>query len=1359
MRVFNYLLITSLYRVYQCSYLRNAFFILLIITLSNCISFSQQYLFDLQKINVKDGLPARQVFDIAQDKDGFIWISTRMGIHRYDGYSFKTYSCDYLNLPDRNPANIIFDSQNRLWYNTWRFFDRHYIAGVIDINSDSLVSNIQLANQRQTIDSLYGVTAMNSSKQELLLSTKAGILYNFNNRSEEIYRVPQTSKGVYAALRTKKNDYWICKGHKAIKIDNGRIQQEFSLPINDQEFVDRILERNDAPIFEIRTQNALEVLYQTIEGDAFVPFRIKGEQSIKVKKILYIHPTYTVYAKQDSLIVRDTLGNLLFYSEFPDGMPDLRNSFLDAQSNLWIASKNGLFKLSRNENPFTIINKSYGVREIFKDAGYLWLSGNSSNLVKDLETGTYLTKPFPTWPLSFIKDHRGHILIGTKSGILDYTPDSLLKNNVALSSTVMDTRRFKPILEDIVFRSLYQNPITKNYWGIGGRTRDNINEGYVLDLKQNRISHSLLPDTFLDLGIKTSYILQDKEVIWLVTNKGLFQMDALSESLVKHYSIKDGMPFDNFNYIYIDSLGVFWIASHGGGLIRWDRKNNQFKQFTKEEGLSSDYLYAICEDAYGDLWISSDFGLMNFKKKNATIKVYLSENGLAMDEFNTVSHAKDDDGTLYFGGPDGITSFHPSTLQQLKTPSLPLRITKVKILKEGEEKYLDQTSVFLETGKLQMNHLERIMEIDVALLDYISPHQNQFAYRISGYQEQWIYTNNHKISLFGLPYGNYELIVKGRGLSGEWNAIELSIPLSIPPPYYLQTWFILAMILLALAIIWLGVHLRLRSLGKERKLLEKEVEKRTHTIAQQTFELKALDKAKTNFFSSITHEFRTPLTLIIGPLEQVISEQPPPTILRRRLGGIQKNAHHLLNLINQMLDLSKIESGRMQMETTRGDIIIYTQDLIKRFEPLANKKGLRLEFNGFQENWDTYFDKDSWDKIVYNLLSNAIKFTNPGGDILLTLHKEEKNNRDHIQLKVKDSGIGIDKDQISQIFNRFYQADESTTRSQGGTGIGLALVKELVEMQEGQIEVFSEIEKGTTFDIHIPVLDSDKASQLMAEPFTQLTVPSLESLDIPITTASNAISDETSKLELLIIEDNVEMREYIRYCIDASKYNITEASNGEEGIEKAQVLIPDLIISDVMMPKKNGFEVTEAIRNHIGTSHIPLILLTAKASLESRLLGLKRGADAYLTKPFSPQELILRIQKLIDIRQLLQQRYSNHTPPEENKTYLQEDEFIINLRNYILQNIDVPGLNGDHIGKHFGISRVNLYRKLKALTDQPISDFVRNIRLNKAKELIQIGKLTISEISYQTGFSSIQHFSRAFKKAFGQAPSEFKKFN
>jgi DNA-binding response OmpR family regulator len=448
----------------------------------------------------------------------------------------------------------------------------------------------------------------------------------------------------------------------------------------------------------------------------------------------------------------------------------------------------------------------------------------------------------------------------------------------------------------------------------------------------------------------------------------------------------------------------------------------------------------------------------------------------------------------------------------------------------------------------------------------------------------------------------------------------------------------------------------------------------------------------------------------------------------------------------------------MMMRRKYGNIIGYTEELFHTFDMLAEQKHHELIFTSNETKWKTYFDQDKWHKIVFNLLSNAIKYTNPNGKIELEINKTIYNEQETVYLKIKDNGMGMRSEHVAQIFNRFYQIDGSATRFQEGAGIGLSLVKELVELQNGTIEVQSTIGKGTTFEIKIPVPKNViEASNLNPVEFLPVEL-------VALANTKTKLTNTKEQLQVLIIEDNADMRDYISSCLDNTKYSVSMASNGEEGVQKAIETIPDIIISDVMMPKKDGFEVVTELRQHLPTSHIPIVLLTAKAALDSRLEGLKRGADAYLTKPFSAKELIIRVHKLIELRQSIQQCYqsvatlhsdiSSSEPTVHNDIQYVEDEFVMNIRLYIEERLEDSSLSVEQIGEYFHMSRTQLYRKFKALTDTSISSFIKTLRMKKALTLLKEQKNTMSEVAYACGFSSPSHFSKMFKSVYGKSPSE-----
>lgn len=571
-----------------------------------------------------------------------------------------------------------------------------------------------------------------------------------------------------------------------------------------------------------------------------------------------------------------------------------------------------------------------------------------------------------------------------------------------------------------------------------------------------------------------------------------------------------------------------------------------------------------------------------------------------------------------------------------------------------------KTAALLEAINITGEFTDKFLELQFALLDFDDLSQHNYAYQIEGYSNQWTYIEENYVRITRLPYGDYRLRIKDRNIGKGWSKQELFLDIKVTKPFYLQTWFIGSGIVSLIGLIIGGMKWCLQSLEKDKDLLINEVKKRTTTIQQQAQKLQALDKVKTRFFSNIIHEFSTPLILAIGPLEEVMETELPEEN-KDKLKNVLKNTRHLLGLINQLLDLPKLENGQMKVEVTPGDI------------------------NAYQE----------------------------------------------------------------------------------GTEIGLSLVKELVELQDGSIEVVSEQQKETTFDIRLSAYELSKVFETDILPI--IGIESLSQLPISkekIVPIKDPIpSKPQEQLVILIIEDNTEMRAYIRDCLDETKYHITEVSNGIEGIDKAIELMPDLIISDVMIPGKNGFEVTKTLRSTMSTSHIPIILLTAKSALESRLAGFQSGADAYLTKPFSPQELSLRIQKLIEIRELIKNSVRsiiavNKTKPiisEIKPPYEQENHFVKKVHAIIEKHLNLIGLNGEFIGEQIGMSRMQVHRKLRALINQSTSELIREIRLQKAYELLQTQNYNSSEVAYQTGFNTLAYFSKNFKEKYGFSPSDLVK--
>lgn len=1022
----------------------------------------------------------------------------------------------------------------------------------------------------------------------------------------------------------------------------------------------------------------------------------------------------------------------------------INKAIADTQNNVWLATDEGIIKLTPKKKQFEILERGKNIERIFQWEDHLWMGGLTENKRIHLldQTSHSFLKKERVKASAFVTDNNNQLWVAADKNLHVYTQDGKKLKSIALEGEAAKTIHYDA-------------------------TNHQVFTATSIGLEQ----YNVAADSFRILQISSEeteirQIYQNDKGLWLITSNGLSLHHLSTLDTLVNYSTADGFPSNNLNYLHEEEEGIFWIGTANNGLFKWRVGTDSIQQYTTADGLTDNTIYAIYEDTYNNLWLPNKSGLNCLTKSNNRIKAFNTNDQLT---FHPTAHYQTTTGYIYLGGDNGIIKFHPKDFFKQDTSKSPFHLTKIQVLQNDSDQFEDRTALALSNNKITISPNDKVVEIGFNLLDFRNLNSREYAYRLDGNQDQWIETKENKVNFINLPYGNYTLQIKAKGASNNWSKEFIEIPIEVITPISERWWFRLLLLSIGGVLVYLGSLWRIKALEREKENLEAEVQKRTEQIEkdkeiilQQTEKLKELDKVKTRFFSNITHEFRTPLTLIIGPTQQIINDRPKAAH-QQRLKGILGNAKHLLGLINQLLDLSKIESGQMNIDVFRGDIIGYTQEILDRFQPLAKKKKISLKDKSTRKEWKTYFDKDKWDKILINLLSNAIKFTPDKGTIHIQIKQSKREEDYYIFLEVKDSGVGISEDQLDKVFDRFFQVDGSSTRIQQGTGIGLSLVKELVEIQGGTLEVTSEVNKGTTFQIFVPILTADQnAPQKEQKSDLPIIEPRYfpEASNNPEIIASSK-PEKGERLELLIIEDNAEMRTYIKQCLDISKYRISEAADGAEGIKKAIANIPDLIISDVMMPRKDGFEVTQTLRETINTSHIPIILLTAKASLASRLEGLKRGADAYLSKPFSPEELTIRVNKLIELRHLLRARYASNnlestTSTKADDPFTKEDEFFLSVKAIIHNNLTEAQLNGELIGKELNMSRMQLHRKMKALTTTPVSEMIRNIRLNKAVELLKAQNLNISQVAYETGFNSPSHFSRIFKSKYGVSPSEFK---
>lgn len=1302
--------------------------------------FAQNYLVHSEHFGLREGLPARMAYFITQDPEGFIWYSSQMGIHRFDGSRIKSYSNEFLGMPSRMPAVIASDFKGRIWYYLNNLPGIPGVLKVLDPGTGEILSPSEATGGLVKDSTLRKFLKQDKAGESLVFIFKDGTCALFDGELTPIASY-DTSRVHWDEFCRIEDEIWTINEEYFGHLGFGNETELFELP-EKLKFPNRIVSLHGIPTLEYPKGRKIE-LWQLVNGQ-WIQAEIPGTGAIEETRPIYSTSLFSVFIADQKLWIVDSAGNHLGQVSTPEGfkIKGTYSSMEDQQGNLWLATPTGLVKVTVSQNPFQIKFNGQSVYGLLKENNRLWVGSSWQAIYENLADGS-LRKPWDNYThKSFLRDPEGNIWIAVhQARFRKYFPEK---------DSLVDSRHALGFCPSVIF----YNQTNAEIW-IG--TLDGL---YRFVENQSDFSKSVVEpiSVIKQGGIEgVRFFYENQEGIWTAGSFGLALFDPRTGELLKKVGIEEGMPVQDLNHFLEDGDGNFWLASVGGGLIFWDRKNGKFQSFTTENGLSNNTLYAVYADDFNNFWLPSDFGLMCMDRATKEVRVFRREHGIAHDEFNTHSHFRDSDGTLYLGGLGGITIFHPSQFAEKPGNHRPVLISNYKVLRSGEDEYENRTAEVLEKNKVILDPGDQILEMEVSILDFVDTRNNDVAYRLKGLEEKWNYPSENLISYMNLPYGKYQLELRSRGASGTWTEEITTVEIVVLRPFYLKAWFLLLCLGLLIVLI-LGIfRWRMKALRADRLRLAREVRARTATIVEQAEKLKSLDELKTKFFTNITHEIRTPLTLVIGPVNQLIHKENRPETLSE-LKGIRRNARNLLELINQLLDISKLENSQMKLEWVRGDLAAFSEELVAQFRSVASQKGLQLKFYSAPEPWEVFFDADKWHKILQNLVSNAVKFTPAGGSVEVELTREAEEGQKGIFLRVRDTGPGIPAAEQEKIFDRFYQADGSMTRSHGGTGIGLSLVRELVELQGGSISVESQPGQGTCFQVFLPGVSPEAFVEELPHPEVGIT----EALIIePATEKNNPAQAAEARLELLLIEDNAELRRYISGCIDPELYHIMEAENGEEGIALAIERVPDLIISDVMMPRKNGFEVVQTLRNNQITSHIPIILLTAKASLESRLEGIARGADAYLTKPFSPQELELRIAKLIEMRQLLRERYRLPSTteevsarPEADAIFEQEDAFMRQLREFIGENLNSPELKVDLLARELGMSRTQFYRKLSGITDVGVSELIHSIRCEKALDLIRQTDQSLSEIAYEVGYSSPSHFSRTFRKQFGISPSE-----
>jgi len=1306
---------------------------------------------------LNEGISQGAIRVILKDTDGFVWLGTQDGLNRFDGNSFKIYRHNNQDPHSisGNYINALLDDTDKIWIATANdglcYYDKKLDdfkhVGAKNANCTALAKDakgniyavynnglvvytlkekkiIKNKNRFENLKNIRLTSIFINDKQALFMGSEEGNLYYADLLDKtNILQVSYPSipiKTINSISRYKDNELWLGSNSGLYHYD--RLNKSFQKVCIDSSY------HNNTENFVIYDIVQVADFYYIASDNGLFFTRIFDEKIGKFK--------YVENFKGDKNNINSITSNRVY-------------DLLIDKNTLWIGT-NKLDILSLNESVFKTINTTSKIRinndfvfSIFKTNNYTFIgTRNGLNCIDNKGNLSIISKENTNNKLTYNvirginKDSNNNLWLATTKGVSVISLDDFDPNNPKIKSIYFDDSNPKSLSHNNT-RSIFidhSNQIWVATFGGG------INK-FIGNLKTNDFSFTRYTSLQNKNPISSDFtynISQDSnDNYWISTKKGLNKLSFKANNTAV-FSLFDKVNKKiNTNAIlttYQDKKrDIIWVGSHTG-LYKINKKTKEIKSYTKKDGLTSSVVYSILEDTDEKLWLSTNLGLFSFDKDTEIFTNFSVKDGLQSSEFN-LGALYNDHNTLYFGGVNGVNYFKPKDINKLYSEgNLIFTSLRVKDSEISPSKHADiLKNNIINAKKITLNHDQFPAYLSFSDLNYSQARSSEFVYKLLPNDTEWNKLNERKeIQLLNLAAGNYKIQVQGKSNHIFWKKTPLEITLFVKAAWYKSRLAYLFYTLLFLATIILLYRFQF-----ERKLNQREVTR-----------LKELNDLKTKLYANITHEFRTPITVILGMaqnLKENVSNRDKKS--KTALEMIERNANSLLNLVNQILDLAKLEKGKLKLNLAQGNIINHLKYITESYTSFAKDKKIDLVFYNEIDEIIMDYDAEKISLVLKNLISNAIKFCRENDKIIVHVKQDEKTSK--LIIIVKDTGIGISKKDLAFIFDRFYQADKKDQQNIGGTGIGLALTKELLKMMNASIQVTSTLTKGTTFSINIPINKAHSTQQSTAYKKTK-------SIALQIEKEPNTISQDDKALPIaLVVEDNKDVATYILSCLEGT-YQTLFAENGKIGISLALTHTPDIIISDIMMPEINGFEVCEILKKDEKTNHIPIILLTAKTSQESKIEGLSYGADAYLTKPFHKKELLIRAKKMIELRNILQEKYKNATSwkvQAENTLPNKNDVFINKIITKITENIDDNAFNSTELAKSLFLSESQLYRKLKALTNTSTAIFIRKVRLQKAKQLIESTDKTIAEICYETGFNDPSWFSKAFKQEFGFSPS------
>ncbi len=1314
---------------------------IVLIYISILAGYCQKYQF--KHIDVSNGLPNNFIRSIYKDKDGFMWFGTQTGLCRYDGYNFKNYfhiDGDTTTIPDNTVICIQETTDNNIIVETMKGYavlnkvtekfstdlspiiksshlvniSKLYIQSDDKIwtfstdNGGELYCNNQLAiklNHEQLRGS--NVTDIKSYDNNIIIVFNYGQIVCVDSDNNNIKwinndiqeKIKCGRDKTFSIFIDKEKMAWIYSAEGLWVLNLEKQTWENNLAANldyKNDMVHCVTQDNKGRIWIGKDYNGIEILDKNNGLTEKLQFDEKNERSISQNTV------YTIYTDRNGLVWVGTYKKgISYYGE-------------------------NIFKFGMN-----YIDDITSIEQL--NDSILCLGTNGSGIILWNNKSNRITKKYETGNAPLVTLHKsrnGDIWGGTFNGGLIHINGNTI-NRIEQGENNLRSNNIWSIIEDNK-KGLYIGFIDAGIQYLNMSTKQIEDIGY-----------------YETESVTSLLLINDEELLIGTSVNGCRIFNIKEKKITDELSEKNKKLRNNLvNHIFRDSKGLIWIGTQSG--INVYNPKTQKSLEIENNILNESFISAITEDNGGNIWVSASrkvIKIENINIQNDKIAfnslMYNNMDGLQNCDFNLKSIKRLNNGTIVAGGIYGLNIIEPTnmyyntTLPKVNFTGLTLSGETVNIGERTDgEIILNEDLNYI--NELKLKYDQNIFAISLSTDNYSLPEKVRYMYKLEGFKDEWVTLPEgvHDITFTYLNPGNYTLKVKAINNDGYMGDEVSELKIKILPPFWLTWWAFICYFIFAIIILLYARH----------RLLKHEREKfRLQQIEQEARKNEEINNMKFRFFTNISHELRTPLTLIIAPLEDLL-KNTEDNDEKKILQMMNRNAQRLLMLVNQLLDFRKGEMSKHKLSLGEGDIVTFIHGVCDSFLLMAEKKDIQFSFFSGVDNFSMAFDADKIGKIVMNLLSNAFKFTPHGGRINVMIDRIDNENI--LEIKVSDTGIGISDSDKEHIFDRFYQSDNKNIEQQEstGSGIGLSLVRDFVQLHEGTVDVFDNIGKGSVFVVHIPI--KHVTNTIPEETEERKVVPDMESIEN---------SDENGNLPLLlIVDDNEDFRTYLKYSLEL-QYRVKLAENGQKAwdiINSSQEL-PDLIISDIMMPVMDGNTLCKKIKEDKRTSHIPVILLSAKHATESKLQGLELGADDYVTKPFNITILVLRIRKLIELSRYNKSKGTIDPSPSEIVITSLDERLIEKAIKYVEDNISRSELSVEELSSELGMSRVHLYKKLLQITGKTPIEFIRVIRLKRAAQLLRESQLHVSEVAFEVGFNNPKYFSRYFKEEFGVLPSVY----